>query len=160
LVVIAIACFHLLPGRCREVEPYHNPFPEYYGYYGPVFGYLDFGISRSADIRPYYEVMGGDIDLLIPVDHDVEMTARLTFSQGELPNMDDYVMIQTLSKKLVVNVKFPKQGHYKLTLFIKNEKGNYREAINYLMNCHKPMKPCVAYPKTLRHARELKCHLT
>jgi hypothetical protein len=54
--------------------------------------------------------MGGDIDLLIPVDHDVEMTARLTFSQGELPNMDDYVMIQTLSKKLVVNVKFPKQG--------------------------------------------------
>lgn len=145
--------------RCREVEPYHNPFPEYYGYYGPVFGYLDFGISRSADIRPYYEVMGGDIDLLIPVDHDVEMTARLTFSQGELPNMDDYVMIQTLSKKLVVNVKFPKQGHYKLTLFIKNEKGNYREAINYLMNCHKPMNPCVAYPKTLRHARELKCHL-
>jgi hypothetical protein len=77
-------------------------------------------VFRSIDIRPYYEVMGGDIDLLIPVDHDVEMTARLTFSQGELPNMDDYVMIQTLSKKLVVNVKFPKQGHYKLTLFIKN----------------------------------------
>ncbi|CAC5362963.1 unnamed protein product [Mytilus coruscus] len=145
--------------RCREIVRRLDPYPEYYGYYGPVHGYLDFGISRGADIRPFYEVHDGFIDLIIPVDYDVDVTARLTYSHGELPNMDDFVMIQAIPKSMVVNVKFPKSGYYKLTLSFKNEKGNYREAINCLINCVNPSKPCYPYPKTLRHARELKCHL-
>lgn len=145
--------------RCKEVEHRTDPYPEFYGYYGPVFDYQDYGISCGADIRPYYEVIEGYIDLSIPVDYDVEVTARMTYAYGELPNMDDYVMVQCIPDNVVVNAKFPKAGHYKLTLSFKNEHGNYKETINYLINSIRPQRPCYPYPRVLRPARELQCHL-
>lgn len=141
--------------RCKEVDQRPDPYPEFYGYYGPVYDYQDHGISRGADIRPYYEVIDGFIDLSIPVDFDVEVTARLTYAYGELPNMDDYVMVQCIPDNVVVNVKFPKAGHYKLTLSFKNEHGNYKETVNYLINALRPQRPCYPFPRVLRPAREL-----
>ena len=144
--------------RCHEAMPDLQPYPDHFGFWGTTNECFNLGVSKEAEISPIL-LSEGDLELTIPTTKHLEATIRLSFAWGNIQDIDNYNMIESTMEAVHFRARFPRQGFYKMKLMIKNDKGDYKCAVNYLVECHAPASLHATLPKVYKTARELQCRL-
>lgn len=144
--------------KCVEIETNLKPFPAHFGSWGPVHNYLEYGFCDNIPKGTFLSE-NGEISFSLETNKYVDAISRLIYCDSNTIDLDNCTLLETEPKQLFIKVRMPRDGFYKLRISCKNEDGNYKQVINYLIDCRKPLKVCSPFPKILKAAREFNCRL-
>ncbi|KAK3099611.1 hypothetical protein FSP39_007024 [Pinctada imbricata] len=116
------ACTYLV--SCDEEPLQSKPFPKIDGrHIGPNEFFSELGLKEEDPWGSYINnLVTGEFTMQIIKPLDILVFANLALEEGEKSEtFDNYVVCDTIGKKVKITAVFPKSGTYKLTLFARKK---------------------------------------
>ncbi|XP_033760874.1 kyphoscoliosis peptidase-like [Pecten maximus] len=145
--------------RCHEAIPDCQPYPDHFGPWGPVTAVKSFGFVSPESINPSIVTDNGRVAFSLETNRCMEAVTRLSYGLGNIADIDDYAMLESTANEIHITAHFPRDGFYKLKIMSKSDKDEYKQAINYIIECRKTIQQCSPLPKVYKFAREYQCRL-
>ncbi|XP_071084718.1 uncharacterized protein [Haliotis cracherodii] len=101
---------------CKDLKPY----PDNHGTWGIKQMARDYGFPPNIFSQSSLTTSEADVEMKLMVDPTVSTTFTLSHSEKEISDIDRYVFSSITNDTLVLKVRFPKSGFYKLAVFAKH----------------------------------------
>lgn len=149
---------------CNETVTNVEPLPTLpSGYLGPQPMFKKLGLSTISHVDPYIQCDGGDLQVSFGLSQQLRVTSQLLFaSNNRADDVSDYVLQQSRADKVILFIRLPKTGLYKLQIYAlpyADNNENLPGVFNYLISCINTKQGRPPYPKQYGQWKE-GCFLT
>ena len=144
--------------KCNSVSDNIQPYAKHSGIMGPKANYADFGFSPSVGDKVIIECTNGEADIKIPTTREVSVLTRLELTDGS--EVKGAVMAQSPSSDIILSVRMPAKGYYRLLVFAPDAHGKQKDVLYYMLHCKNPPNQFSQFPTTYtKQCAELKTRL-
>ncbi|ESO06527.1 hypothetical protein HELRODRAFT_188380 [Helobdella robusta] len=137
---------------CDENVGYVEPLPTLpSGYLGAQPMFKKLGLTTLSHIDPYIQADSGELQVHLGITQPIRVTSQLIFSSAnKAEDVSDYVLQQSKPDKVILFVRLPKPGLYKLQIYAlpySDTNENLPGVFNYLISSHVAATGLPCYPK-------------
>jgi len=147
--------------QCTDVDKNAVPYPSHYGFWGFNDDFADYGFDEGVSNMSTFVAQNGDLGVELPVRELFQPLVTLELG-GEEDNYKDYVLFEGRQSSILMKMRLPYSGFYKLILFAQKLGGinsPYAVVANLLIECKKPSENSQPFPVVHKPALKYQVHL-
>jgi hypothetical protein len=148
---------------CDAIDSSAHPFPENNGQlYGPIEDYGEYGFASKIEKITSLTSRNGELSVTLDTTRKLDAMVKLVHAEATIANIDNYAMTQSTSKTLTIQLRLPRVGYYKMTIFGKKKDSGgsaYSLVHTVLVHCEKTSKSCAQFPHQYGEAQKYNCRL-
>ncbi|XP_067669742.1 uncharacterized protein [Haliotis asinina] len=144
---------------CKDLRLY----PDNYGTWGIKQIAREYGFPSNIFSKSFLTTSDSEVEMKLSVDPTVSTTFRLSHSEKDISDIDRYVFSYITNDILVLKIRFPRSGFYKLSVFAKHPDADggasYDHMGNILIESKTDMPGIKSFPTNYTAANDYGCVL-